>query len=53
LWVEVGVAIVGGLELGADIFEVGEGELFGVGAFRYGKVGDGVVEDVAEGWLVS
>ena len=47
LGVEVGGGLVGGLEFGADVFEEGEGEFFGVGLFRYGDVAEGVVEDVA------
>ena len=39
LGVEVVVAFVGGFEFAADVFEVGEGELFGVGALGYGYVG--------------
>ena len=51
LRVEVGRGGVGGLEFGADVFEEGEGELFGVGFFGYGDVAEGVVEDVAVGRL--
>ena len=45
--VEVGGGRVRGLEFGADVFEEGEGELFGVRLLRYGDVAEGVVEDVA------
>ena len=37
------------MEFGADVFEEGEGEFFGVGLFRYRDVAEGVVEDVAVG----
>lgn len=44
---EIVRALVAGLEFGADVFEEGEGELFGVGFLGYCYVCEGVVEDVA------
>lgn len=35
------------MELGTDVFEVGEGELFGIGSLGDGDIGEGIVEDVA------
>jgi len=53
--IEVVFALVGCLELGADVFEVGEGELFGVRLFGDGDICEVIVEDVAVGaaWSVK
>ena len=53
LRVEVVVALVGGLELVADVFEVGDGQLLRIAAFGDCEVCDVVSKDVAATVLVG
>ena len=47
LWVEIVFAFVRGLEFGADVFEIGQGEFLRIRPFGDGEVGDIIVENVA------